>query len=75
MVKREVQIWVALLGAFEGYPWSYTEIITSDHLFMMLQERPYTIARHNEAAAVVAAIAADSYVGYIIIDGKEYHES
>ena len=72
---REVQVWVALFGAFEGYPWTYTEIITSDHLFTMLQERPYTIANHNEAAGLVAAVAASSYVGYITIDGKVYHES
>ena len=39
---RELSIWATLLGAFEGYPWSYTEIITNDDIALTLQQRPCT---------------------------------
>ena len=70
---REIQIWMAVEGAFEGYAWSYDQIINEDNLKTMLMDRPGSqlapYRYHKDESTV-----PKNYVGMICISGKWFHE-
>ena len=68
---REIQIWMALEGAFTGYPWTYTQIIDENNLMTMIMDRPgLQLARYHQDESTVPK----EYVGMVCIAGKWFHE-